>query len=211
MKKVFFAGLCGALLIGSAHQADADFREDIRNGLIVTAVVAGTVALVWSVAGLCEVSSYFEAQSKLSTAKSRHPETFELLERIDLMTFDCNDVAQELLLQHGTAEYTYLEAISALDRVVPIFREASRAFRNTTNGLGVPKYRMLKDRAHKQFELVEALIKNANEVAVIIRNTPQFAWEDAEIERKAKEARQHQLDLINANQPKNQVQVKQVQ
>jgi len=209
MKKLIRIGACGVLLFGSVNQAKSDWRDDLRFGVIMTSIAVGVVATTACAFGIGEVAIYFGARSKFLSAKNKFPETIELLEKIDIMTFDCHDAANNLLLRHGSAEYTCLESITALDRVLSGLQEASRGFRNT-KGLILSKYSFLKDRALEQFEKIEGLIKNANEVAAIIKRHRQYLQEVERIDRRAREEKQHQIDLINAQQPKNQVQVKHV-
>ena len=209
MKKLIFSVLCGVLLMGSVDYARADWRSSLQKVGIGAGVVIGTIAL-----GSCvwigdEVFKYADARSKFLFAKKRSPETIELLEKIDLMTFDCSDAASELLLRHSANEYTCLEAITSLDRVIADLTPVSRSFRNS-EGFLFSKFYLLKKVSFEQKERADALIKNANDIAGIIKGNPQYIWEVSEIDRRQKEARQHQINLINANQPKNQVQVKQV-
>jgi len=214
MKKLMLAGVCGALLISCANScaspADGGFRRNVQFGLIATGVALAGTAVGFCAKGISEVSLYYKAYSALWMVKDKYSEIIELIEKIDLFTYDCQNAANDLVLLHGAAEYSYLEAVTAIDRILPGLQKASRGFRNTMSLLVCPKYWFLKNWAHEQFEKVDALIKNANEVATIIKSRRQFIEQVEKIERLRRERQKLEIDMINAQQPKNQVQVKHV-
>lgn len=169
MKKLMLSGLCGALLLGSANQANSDYREDIRDGLIVVAGAAAFIVLMAAVDHDSVRQGYFRL-------RERNFLVFDILKKVDASGLSLEDAAQEIV---NAFSFEHYRCHAAIDKINEIVKGRARGLiRLNVRFRSIKRFNFLcKSCAKIWVAKLERKIEHINKISQIIKAMPAYEQE----------------------------------